>query len=243
MTEGQINPHKITKPMQLLAAWLLGLVATVGIFLTAAIQLEQGSWERSALVIAAIIDVPIFLGALFLLQTKFRAELQEDSFYFEYLSKKTATVVHIEKEAASFSGDNPEKPKLLVDVGPEWGHWRVGVNCHHPKIRELRAGLRRAGIPVAELFGTNTQPPGRWVVAMSDSLPVSHQARLLKALVPFGFAGFVHWEPQRHAGETEDVYIGSYGSDRCVPITAELVEFLDGEVEEIDMKLYVHQQS
>lgn len=70
MADQKLEPHKITKPIQLLGAWLVGLVLTDSIFLTATLSLDAQSWERGALVIAAIINVPIFLGALFLLQTK-----------------------------------------------------------------------------------------------------------------------------------------------------------------------------
>jgi hypothetical protein len=30
------------------------------------------------------VNVPVFIGALFLLQTKFRAQIQEDSYYAQY---------------------------------------------------------------------------------------------------------------------------------------------------------------
>ena len=69
-----IEPHKVTKPMQLLAAWLVGLIITNAIFLASAINFDKDSWERGALVVSAIVNVPIFLYALFILQTRFRAE-------------------------------------------------------------------------------------------------------------------------------------------------------------------------
>lgn len=88
MKEQRIEPHKVTKPIQLLAAWMVGLVVTNSSFLIAAVQMADESWERGCLVIAAVANVPVFLFALFLLQTRFRAELQEDTYYSEYLSKK-----------------------------------------------------------------------------------------------------------------------------------------------------------
>src|SRR5260370_24396385 len=103
MSNGQIDPHKVTKPMQLLGGWLLGLTVINGSFLGAAVAITRGQWERSALVIAAIANVPIFLIALFVLQTKFRAELQEDSFYFQYISRKTDAVLIIDKVDSSKS--------------------------------------------------------------------------------------------------------------------------------------------
>lgn len=100
MADQKIEPYKITKPIQLLAAWLVGLILTDSIFLTATMSLESQSWERGALVIASILNVPLFLGALFLLQTKFRPELQEDTYYHEYISKKSAAILKIGKSTA-----------------------------------------------------------------------------------------------------------------------------------------------
>src|SRR5262245_734476 len=94
----KIDPERVTKPMQLLAAWLVGLIAVDGSFLLTEMQMEPAGWERGALVIAAIANVPVFLVALFLLQTRFRPELQEDSYYAQYLDKRTNRIVTIGRE-------------------------------------------------------------------------------------------------------------------------------------------------
>src|SRR5437879_5901367 len=87
----KLDAQKVTKPIQLLAAWLIGLILVNSAFLVAASRID--GWERSALILAAIFNVPVFLAAMFLLQTKFRPELQEDMFYSKYLSSKTNQVV------------------------------------------------------------------------------------------------------------------------------------------------------
>lgn len=88
MSETQITPHRITKPIQLLASWLAGLAIIDGAFLTAAANIPTPAWIPGALVVASIVNVPLFLISLFLLQTKFRPEMQEDSYYSEYLQKR-----------------------------------------------------------------------------------------------------------------------------------------------------------
>src|SRR5947208_2404980 len=98
MSEPKIQPATITKPMQLLAAWLVGLLAIDGCFLLAASRMAPGSTEASALVWAAILNVPLFLGALFLLQTRFRPELQEDLYYSTYISQKTNQTVSLTRD-------------------------------------------------------------------------------------------------------------------------------------------------
>jgi hypothetical protein len=87
----RIEPHKVTKPIQLLAAWLLGLIAVDGSFLTAAAVLKQPQWASTLLIIAAVCNVPLFLVSLFLLQTRFRPEMQEDSYYSKYLEVQETT--------------------------------------------------------------------------------------------------------------------------------------------------------
>jgi len=88
MSEHQIKPEKITKPIQLLAAWLLGLVTIDGSFLISAAHLSNPEWLAPILVIAAVLNVPLFLFALFLLQTKFRPQMQEDVYYARYLTEE-----------------------------------------------------------------------------------------------------------------------------------------------------------
>ncbi|MDK1081831.1 MAG: hypothetical protein QGD88_10175, partial [Anaerolineae bacterium] len=61
MKNTEIRPHKITKPIQLLAAWLAGLAIIDGSFLTAALNITTPTWAPGLLVIAAVANVPIFL--------------------------------------------------------------------------------------------------------------------------------------------------------------------------------------
>jgi len=84
-----INPQKITKPLQLLAAWLVGLIAVNGSFLSAATLIKSPPWGASMLLIAAVCNVPLFIGCLFLLMTVFRPQIQDDQFYSKYLETKS----------------------------------------------------------------------------------------------------------------------------------------------------------
>lgn len=91
MKDQQIKVQNVTKPIQLLAAWLVGLIAINGSFLGAANVIENPSWAAGLLVGASVVNVPLFLLLIFFLQTKFRAELQEDSFYSKHLDKLTGS--------------------------------------------------------------------------------------------------------------------------------------------------------
>lgn len=89
MSEQKINPGQVTKPIQLLAAWLVGLILINGAFLSAASLITKPDWAPGLLVIAAVLNVPAFLFFIFYLQTKFRAELQEDTYYSKHLEALT----------------------------------------------------------------------------------------------------------------------------------------------------------
>lgn len=93
MPKQKIEAHKVTKPIQLLAAWLVGLILVNGSFLTAAATIKTPAWAPTLLVIATVLNVPLFLICIFVLQTKFRPEMQEDTYYSKYLEATTATFV------------------------------------------------------------------------------------------------------------------------------------------------------
>lgn len=102
MTETNIIPHKITKPIQLLAAWFTGLAIINGSFLSAAVYIKEPVWIPALLCIASVVNVPLFIFSLFLLQTKYRPEMQEDTYYSKYLEKKysssSTTIKNIDVE-------------------------------------------------------------------------------------------------------------------------------------------------
>ena len=89
MTQQKIEAHRITKPIQLLAAWLVGLSVVNITFLTAAATICSPTWIPALLSIASVVNVPVFVISIFILQTKFRPEMQEDSYYSDYLNRKT----------------------------------------------------------------------------------------------------------------------------------------------------------
>jgi len=106
----EIVPHRITKPIQLLAAWLAGLAIVNSSFLTAAGFLHEPTWLPTLLTIAAVINVPLFIASLFLLQTKFRPEMQEDTYYSKYLERK-----YSQNSLPAQSVDTEEHLSLLAE--------------------------------------------------------------------------------------------------------------------------------
>ena len=87
MKTQDIQPHKITKPIQLMAVWFVALLLVETAFLTAAAKISEPKWICPTLAIAAICFVPLFLLGIFLMQTVFRKELQDDKYYAEWLQR------------------------------------------------------------------------------------------------------------------------------------------------------------
>jgi hypothetical protein len=241
-----IEPHKVTKPIQLLAAWLAGLVLTNGSFLGAAAVLTT-SWVSEALVVAAIANVPLFLVAVFVLQTRFRAELQEDVYYAEYLSKKTSLVYRVDKrteqetriavlekrvhsvESGIIGKPESSVPRLGDDTAPSWEKWRIAINCLLPNYATVRSALSDHGIGIAATFGDRDHKrPEPWTVALSHDLPAANKLALLKLLIPLGIERIALWQPFREADENEDVYVGSYG-EIGTPVSKELRHLIETE--------------
>jgi hypothetical protein len=117
----EIQPEKVRTPIQLLAAWLVGLILIDGSFLASASVLKTPWWAPGALVIAAVFNVPLFLRCIFLLQTKYRPETMQDSDYAKYLGqqqegKKLARIKETVTLMETVAGSLPEKDRAAVQA-------------------------------------------------------------------------------------------------------------------------------
>ncbi|EGQ8146218.1 hypothetical protein GKA54_14240 [Vibrio parahaemolyticus] len=249
MNNQKVDPQKVTKPIQLLAAWLVGLIVVNGSFLSSAVALGVEAWESSVLVIAAVFNVPMFLGAIFLLQTRFRPELQEDAFYSQYLDKKSNQIVTVKKDESQDSNalkDEIKRLENLLKVSAQnqsisWGRWAVALNKLMPDYSEIRKALRAGGIRLESIFGTNddSELPESTVVALNEHMDAHSVIKILGLLVDFKIDGYAYFEPVPEI-DTEDVYIGAYGYNRSstgvYPINDELKQLLSDVCEEADLR-------
>ncbi len=135
MDKQKIEAHKITKPIQLMAVWFIALLLLDSAFLTAAVKIGTPTWLGPTLAISAIIFVPLFLGGVFLMQTVFRKELQEDQYYSEMLKRQEET----------FKGFKPEnvvafKSNINIKTATNTPDLIINdTNSTHPKsLEEMR---------------------------------------------------------------------------------------------------------
>ncbi|MGL0936190.1 hypothetical protein ABMX80_22020 [Vibrio vulnificus] len=249
MNNQKVDPQKVTKPIQLLAAWLVGLIVVNGSFLSSAVALGSEAWESSVLVIAAVFNVPMFLGAIFLLQTRFRPELQEDVFYSQYLDKKSNQIVTVKKDESQDANalkDEVKRLESLLKVSAQtrainWGRWAVALNKLMPDYSEIRKSLKVGGIRLESIFGTgeDSELPESKVVALNEHMDAHSVIKILGLLVDYKIDGYVYFEPVPEV-DTEDVYIGAYGyskqSTGVYPINDELKLLLSDGCEEADLR-------
>ena len=256
-TKQKIDPQKVTKPIQLLAAWLVGLIIVNGSFLTAASLLEAGSLERVVLVVASVINVPIFLIAMFLLQTRFRPELQEDAFYSQYLNKKTNKLVKLTKDdkieieltsirkqiegLVNQSGLIGDQQKKLAKNAHSQFRWRVSLNDHLDNFDEIRKALKSEKIVLSEIFGsTNTdEKPDRKVISISPDVDFDSKKRILLLGSRVGMEGYDYFDPEEQE-ITEQILIGSYGYRKgsYIPLEPKLIQLLESDPDPIDLQYY-----
>ena len=118
MDISSLKPHKITKPIQLIAVWFSTLILIDWVLLSGAKNITNPSWVTPLLSIAAVSFVPVFLILAFVMQTKYRPQLQDDQYYADWVKVTTS------KEKAR--GPEDPVPKIV----------------RNENTREIRCGLK-----------------------------------------------------------------------------------------------------
>ena len=98
-----------------MAVWFLTLLLLDSSLLTAAKFIKEPNWIPPLLVISAICFVPLFVGGVFLMQTAFRKELQEDQFYSEWLNKKVVQGQTTQEIASAAAEVSKSKQRTLME--------------------------------------------------------------------------------------------------------------------------------
>jgi len=224
MNNKNIKPEKITKPLQLLGAWLVGLFSINSCFLVAASNMEQDSTGSLLLIGSAIVNVPIFLASVFILQTKFRPEMQEDQYYSVYLSSKTNQKVYVPKSERNLK----ELEKQIVtlntrlssfierDIKEQLKETKFAINECLSSSGTYEANLKAYGIKTVNLFGAENSPLTE-VVAISTYLPSELRDEVISLVKQLGFKQYAYFDNVDEESE-EMVIIGAYGTELVVEI-------------------------
>jgi hypothetical protein len=112
MAQGTIEPEKVTKPIQLVAAWFVALGALVASFLSASEVVQRPHWLPVLYGIAAVAIVPLFAWLVFRLQTRYRTELQEDRYYSKNLADQAQLAGFVAENIPGRAGRPGAGPKV-----------------------------------------------------------------------------------------------------------------------------------
>lgn len=89
MNQLNVIAEKITRPIQLLTVWLMGLAVINYELLNRVGAPGVADWIDGVLVAAAALNVIITFACFMVLFTRFRPELQDDMHYAKYVNKRT----------------------------------------------------------------------------------------------------------------------------------------------------------
>ncbi|HFD4045292.1 TPA: hypothetical protein ACQJOT_004489 [Vibrio parahaemolyticus] len=234
MSQPKIVPDKVTKPIQLLAAWLAGLIIIDSTFLLTASKNGLEHWTSSALIIAAIVNVPIFLASIFLLQTRFRPEMQEDEYYAKYLETRFSndtgkneelwTGEDLNEIKASIeelklhkvANKNENRSFALAKTNMQISGFSpsvrgVQVNDLLPKFSKIFKAFEACGVKVESTFGsTSKEPkvPSKFAISIGDDFDLDVFRKVLPIAYENG-AEIINFVSQPLA--YGQIYVGSYG--------------------------------
>jgi hypothetical protein len=156
MDRTNLDPAKITRPIQLSAAWFFTLVILDGILLHAAASISEPPWAAGVLVAAAI-AITILVGvAVFSLQTRFREQQMDDPYYADLLKRRRREFRDFSPEAVfvpsseltaevatTFLAGSSEAETKAANEFDEKSFARVGRSEHpsRDEIYKLHRGL------------------------------------------------------------------------------------------------------
>lgn len=250
--EPKFEPHKITKPIQLLAAWLAGLVAVNGLFLFAAAKISHPPLIPYILTVAAIVNVPVFLLAVYRLQTKYRREIQEDHYYSKYLGSLTGNtpiepipntlVTWTSAEEGAASSEDQSRSKHRAILQHRWDA-KIAVNRFRSDLLEILAVLKDNGIPFSEAFGSETnEAPPYFQIAVGYNVAVVEIKLTVLAFGHYREGRISLIAPHEEPNELSDtILIGSYGRPSG-PRLVDAYEVLDkGLMPDSEFRSYLSQ--
>jgi hypothetical protein len=212
-----IKAEKITKPIQLLAAWLIGLVLTNTIFLGAAVYISSAIWTHYLLVIASVANVPLFLFSIFILQTKYRPELQEDSFYADYIINNRGDKV-LSKKKVTIKATS-EEISLSENSNFNFVKYSVAINDYLFNLKNIEKSLADAGIPISSYFGKANkvaEMPKKWTISIDKEVDKESLNIFLTTMLQYSdqFDGF-YFDEKRNSDDNS-IYIGGYVIDNAL---------------------------
>ncbi|TCD47510.1 hypothetical protein [Chlorobium sp. N1] len=109
-TPPHFDPERIGKPTQLTAAQITGIVLINIVLLSVAVSIGDAPMVRMLVILGDLLITIIGLVGLFILQSRYRPEMQDDEHYSRYLERKMT----MEYEARRRELEAEERRELIL---------------------------------------------------------------------------------------------------------------------------------
>jgi pYEATS domain-containing protein involved in immunity len=224
MAEPGFQPHLIKSPIQLLAVWFATLVVVDGAFVTGAATVSNPAWIAPLLAVAAVVFVPVFLVAAFVMQTRFRAFIQDDEHFADWQKRQEILF-------KDFKAEN--------EVPPGGAASETQVSNESWQARELRRKKRyedQQGLFLVHAWRPSSRRSWKdiviWLHQHGDG-PLS-QGNVECVEYHLGPKFFTHPVEKRNAEEKFRLEVSAYGPMLCLARV-----WLKGDMNPIDLERYV----
>jgi len=116
MPSDNLIPDKIEDPIQLMAAWFVMLVSLTTVLLATASNIKKPEWAAGYLVVSSSIVIIIVIGCVFLMLTKFRANLQGGKEYAQWIKDQGEYSKGEILQPQKMTGDDPINKDETSDI-------------------------------------------------------------------------------------------------------------------------------
>lgn len=218
----RIQPEKITRPIQLLAVWFVALTVIDGTFLVTA-RTVSIVWIQGMLVLASIINVYVFVFCLYRLQTRFRREIQEDSYYSKSLGKRQISTAALTQIKRSLSESRASTFVVLEKIQAEIASLSSVVVQNSQGVPQLVQPLQiiaeqvdrtEAALEAGELWGDVT-------IYLNDLLP--QYGEIKQSLLDSGISVFETFGSTSRSAHVPAVFSIAFGRDLGIEVMQEML--------------------
>lgn len=214
-----------------MAVWFVTLFLIDTAFLCVATKIENPTWISPLLVISAVVFVPLFLIGIFLMQTVFRKELQEDPYYSDWLKRQ-------DKIFAGFSPENILNDNdITVDItNPQ--KMIAGANGNDLETQRIKSYKDKKG-----LFLVHTWRPSSMSGQVADIVVRLQQhgkgpltnGNIEKVEYQLGPKFFKHPQVKTNKCDSFKIEVSAYGPMLCLARV-----YIKGEQSPILLERYIN---
>ncbi|MBE9607927.1 hypothetical protein INR99_01050 [Chitinilyticum litopenaei] len=182
-------------------------------FLTAAANISNTNWLAVLLVIASILCVPIFLFGLFKLQTKYRAEMQDDEYYSAHLKMKFSYDTEQKEEIIEpiTETNNSNNDDLAINSATASDQTIITINSSIKNLKEISEKLAKESIYISDKFDSKFDDD-HYHLSFGDGVNIETLRKVISVCKENGLSSLSF---SKNTAAISKIYIGSMGYKRA----------------------------